>query len=620
MKTKINFNKRDYKVIGITLVAGLFFGWLFFHSSDNNTATEQATEEHVHEKKTIWTCSMHPQIRMDKPGKCPICGMDLIPLKEHAGNGDAISPNEIQMTEAAIKIADIQTMVVQKTYPDKELYLLGKVRPDERNISELTARFGGRIEKLYVNFTGQHVNKGEKLVTIYSPALVTAQKELLEAQEYKQSNPELYKATRNKLKLWDLTDSQIDDIEQKGEVQNYFDVLSPITGTVTIRNVSLGDYVKEGSALFRVIDLNKVWIMFEAYESDLPWIRTGDKVTFTIQSLPGKNFNGHVRFIDPLIDPKTRIAQVRVEVQNPGLVLKPEMFANGVVTSSIAGNKKDLMVPKTSVLWTGKRAVVYVKVPDRKQSIFQYREIVLGPSAGEFYVVKAGLTEGEEIAVNGVFKIDAAAQLAGKPSMMNPEGSKMPTGHNHGGMEMEGSPAKDHSVPQEMYIKSKKTGNDKVYTESKKLVISPRFKEQLTAVYHGYLPLKNAFVRSNQNEVVKIAEKVSSALNGVDMELLEGETHMVWMDQLGKLKVSLEKMMQNHDVKAQREAFASFNLTFYHSVKDFGLEGITTYYQYCPMAIDQKGAYWFSEIKEIKNPYFGDAMLQCGETSETLKY
>ena len=142
----------------------------------------------------------------------------------------------------------------------------------------------------------------------------------------------------------------------------------------------------------------------------------------------------------------------------------------------------------------------------------------------------------------------------------------------------------------------------------------------MTAVYHAYLPLKNAFVKSNQNEVAKIAEKVSSALNGVDMELLEGETHMVWMDQLGKLKVSLEKMMQNHDVKAQREAFASFNLTFYHSVKDFGLEGITTYYQYCPMAIDQKGAYWFSEIKEIKNPYFGDAMLQCGETSETLRY
>jgi Cu(I)/Ag(I) efflux system membrane fusion protein len=436
MKTKINFNKRDYKIIGITLFVGLFFGWLFFHGSGNKTVSGKATEEQAQEKKTIWTCSMHTQIRMDHPGKCPICGMDLIPLQENNGSETAISPDEIQMTDAATKIADIQTMIVPKAYPYKEVFLLGKVKPDERNISELTARFGGRIEKLYVNFTGQNVSKGEKLVTIYSPALVTAQKELLEAQEYKQSNPEFYKAARNKLKLWDLTEEQINNIEQKGEAQSYFDVLSPITGTVTMRNVALGDYVKEGSALFQVIDLTRVWIMFEAYESDLPWIKLGDKVDFTIESLPGKNFNGHVSFIDPLIDPKTRIAQVRVEVRNPGLVLKPEMFANGMVTSSIAGNQKDLMIPKTSVLWTGKRAVVYVKVPDREQPTFKYREIVLGPSAGEFYVVKAGLSEGEEIAVNGVFKIDASAQLAGKPSMMNQTDDMASNNNNHNEMGM----------------------------------------------------------------------------------------------------------------------------------------------------------------------------------------
>ncbi len=162
-------------------------------------------------------------------------------------------------------------------------------------------------------------------------------------------------------------------------------------------------------------------------------------------SLPGRNFGGRVSFIDPLIDPKTRIAQVRVEIQNPGLFLKPEMFANGMVTSSIAGSQKDLMVPKTSVLWTGKRAVVYVKVPGREQPTFKYREIVLRPSAGEFYVVKAGLSEREEIAVNGIFKIDAAAQLAGKPSMMNPEGGKVSTGRHHGGMQMD-----KESMPNEM--------------------------------------------------------------------------------------------------------------------------------------------------------------------------
>ncbi len=218
MKIKINLSRRDYRIIVITLIAGLFFGWLFFHGSKSESSNIQTTaKEHGDEKQTIWTCSMHPQIRMDHPGKCPICGMDLIPLQEYTGSDQVSSPDEIRMTEAAMKIADIQTMVVKKAYPDKKVYLLGKVKPDERNIAELTARFGGRIQKLYVNFTGQNVNKGVKLATIYSPALITAQKELLEAQEYRQSNPGFYEAARNKLKLWDLTDEQIDNIEKKAK-------------------------------------------------------------------------------------------------------------------------------------------------------------------------------------------------------------------------------------------------------------------------------------------------------------------------------------------------------------------------------------------------------------------
>jgi Cu(I)/Ag(I) efflux system membrane fusion protein len=432
MKTKLKLNKRDFWIIGITLLAGFFFGWLFFHGSKAENSYIMETAENMNHKETIWTCSMHPQVRMDHPGKCPICGMDLIPLQENSGDESAISPDEIQMTKAAMKIANIQTMVVQKAYAEKEIYLLGKIKPDERNIAELTARFGGRIEKLYINFTGQNVKKGEKLATIYSPALVTAQKELLEAQEYKQTNPDLYKAARNKFKLWDITDEQIEDIEKGGEPQSYFNVLSPITGTVTKRYVTLGDYVKEGNALFQVVDLTGIWIMFEAYESDLPWLKTGDVVNFTIQSVPGENFTGQISFIDPLIDPKTRVARVRVEVPNPGLKLKPDMFVNGIVTSNIDRNKKELMIPKTAVLWTGKRAVVYIKIPGYEQPVFRYREIVLGPSAGDFYIVNDGLIEGEEIAVNGVFKIDAAAQLAGKTSMMNPEGGNVSSGHNHG--------------------------------------------------------------------------------------------------------------------------------------------------------------------------------------------
>ena len=450
MQNIIQNLKENYKIIGSVLVIGIFLGWLFFHPSDEPTYVNQEIEgheghNHDTEESTIWTCSMHPQIKQDKPGQCPICAMDLIPLTSMSAEGDDVNPNEIVMSESAASLADIQTMVVSKGIPQSTVYLQGKVIADERNIAKITARFGGRIEKLFVNFTGQYVRKGEKLATIYSPGLVTAQRELLEAMTFKESRPSLYAAARGKLKLWDLTDKQILAIEEKGEPQFYFNVLSPITGTVTMRHVAVGDYTKEGTTLFKVVDLRKVWVMFDAYESDLPWIKLGDKVDFTIQALPGKNFSARVTYIDPFINGQTRVAKVRVEVPNPKLTLKPEMFTSGILESKITETTSEILVPKSSVLWTGKRAIVYVKVPNRENPSFLYREIVLGPEAGAFFVVVEGLEEGEEIAFNGVFKIDAAAQLIGLPSMMNPEGGKVSTGHNHRNMDM-GEPSGNKDI------------------------------------------------------------------------------------------------------------------------------------------------------------------------------
>ncbi len=423
----MKLNKTNIIIGTVALVLGLGFGWIIFGGSSSSVKTngQAIVEEHDHSNE-IWTCSMHPQIRMDKPGKCPICGMDLIPLEEEKSSEEQSSPDEIKMSASAIALANIETVTVKKGVPEKTVYLLGTVKPDERNISELTARFGGRIEKLYVNFTGQNVRAGEKLATIYSPDLIAAQRELIEAAKYKNTNPAFYKSARTKLKLWDLTDAQIDDLENSGKTQHYFDLLSPITGTVTKRDVAIGDYVKVGSSMFEVINLKKVWVMFDAYENDLPWIQTGDEIDFTIQSLPGKTFKAKVKYIDPIIDPKTRVAKVRVELNNPKLGLKPEMYAAGILKSKMKQTNA-ILIPKSAILWTGKRAVVYVKVPNRSQPTFVYREIVLGPEAGNFYVVTSGLKEGEIIAMNGVFNIDAAAQLAGKPSMMNPKGGKVNT-------------------------------------------------------------------------------------------------------------------------------------------------------------------------------------------------
>jgi len=413
--------KHNWIKYGLLLVFGIFLGWVFFHNPESKITSEN--HQHENAQDTIWTCSMHPQIRMDQPGKCPICGMDLIPLIQ-AGTSQPLDPDAIHLTKEAIALADVLTTKVSRQKPVREVRLYGKVQADERLFQSQVSQLPGRIEKLFVNFTGEQVRKGQKLAEIYSPDLVTAQQELIETVKTKQLQPELYEASKEKLRQWKLTDNQIEFIEKSGTIIYNLDVLSNTSGTVTSRRVSTGDYVSRGTVLFDIADLAHVWILFEAYETDLPFINHGEKMKFTIQGVPGINFSGNIVYIDPVIDPVTRIARIRVEASNIGGKLKPEMFATGIVLSNLNEYRNNVVIPKSAVLWTGKRSIVYVKDPAAEEPVFKLREIGLGPMLGDSYVVTDGLIEGEEIVSNGAFSVDAAAQLEGKPSMMNPEGSK----------------------------------------------------------------------------------------------------------------------------------------------------------------------------------------------------
>jgi Cu(I)/Ag(I) efflux system membrane fusion protein len=416
---KIFSNK--YVRYGLFVTGGIFVGWLFFHYP-HKTEEKQLSTEQVSDA-TTWTCAMHPQIRMDKPGKCPICGMDLIPLS-HSGAAD-IDPDAIRLTKEAAQLASVQTSIVTHEKPVKEVRLYGKVQADERSIQSQTSHMPGRIEKLLVNFTGETVNKGQPLAIIYSPELVTAQQELLEAAKTRQAQPEIYEAAKDKLRQWKLSDSQIANIESSSKVKENFEILSNTNGVVIARRVKNGDHVDQGTVLFDVTDLSNVWVMFDAYESDLPFIKTGDRLTFTMQALPGINFTGNIIFIDPVIDPVTRVAKIRVEINNEPGRLKPEMFAIGIVKANLDQYRNKLVIPSSSVLWTGTRSIVYIKQPGLDEPVFKMREIELGPSLGNSYVVINGLNEGEEIVTNGTFSVDAAAQLEGKPSMMNQQGGKI---------------------------------------------------------------------------------------------------------------------------------------------------------------------------------------------------
>jgi len=428
---KIFSNK--YVRNGLLVFAGLFLGWLFFHSS-GGTKGDQNPSAKV-SKKEIWTCAMHPQIRLDHSGKCPICGMELILLSQY-NSGSKIDSDAVTFSTEAMELANVVTSVVSHQKPVKEVRLYGKIQADERLLQNQVAHVSGRIEKLMVNFTGEPVRQGQLLAMIYSPDLIAAQQELLEAAKSKQTQPEIYQASKEKLMQWMLTDRQISQIERSGRVKMNFEVFSNTSGIVTAKRVATGDHVSEGTVLFEVANLSNVWVLFDAYESDLPFLKVGNAIAFTIQAMPGRSYSANIKFIDPVIDPVNRVAKVRVEVSNSGGKLKPEMFANGIVKANLNEYKDKLVIPRSAVLWTGKRSVVYVKQPGSGTINFKMREIELGPMLGNSYVVESGLNEGEEIVTDGTFSVDAAAQLAGKPSMMNRNEPKAKKTGSMPGMDM----------------------------------------------------------------------------------------------------------------------------------------------------------------------------------------
>lgn len=437
MENKKNIKYKKQLLYTLFAVGGFLIGWLFFggRSSSPNIAergavTLDSLATAIHNDKEEYTCSMHPQIRQDHPGDCPICGMDLIPVKLHTSHPtDSVPAGAVQMSAEAAALADVQTTIVSRERPVKQVRLYGRIVPDERLMQAQTAYVGGRIERLDVQFTGASVGVGQTLASIYSPALYSAQQELVQA--IKMNQPQLIAAAKEKLLLWNITESQIKAVEASGKSSPNLDIKSNTAGVVLSKLVSQGDYVNQGQVLFTIADLSRVWAVFDAFETDLPFLAKGDMVKFTLTAFPGKEFMGRISFVDPVIDSNTRTARVRVEMSNGDRQLKPEMYAMATVDAPLRGYNNEIVVPQTAVLWTGRRSLVYVKDPNIEIPTFMMREVELGPSLGNSYVVMSGLQDGEEIVTDGVFAIDASAQLGGQKSMMNDVATKAGGGHHH---------------------------------------------------------------------------------------------------------------------------------------------------------------------------------------------
>lgn len=419
------------------------------HAADADH-TEHAEHDHAAApaEETVWTCSMHPQIQLPEEGQCPICFMDLIPLVKGGDEEEQISLRQIGLSATARKLAQVTLAPVERRSVAAETRMVGKVEYDQTRMGAITAWTGGRIDKLYVDAEGDIVKRGRAMASIYSPELLTAQAELIEAEKTLQSLGDssfklvrdtaerTKKAAMEKLRLLGLSKGQIEGMLEKGEARDHVTLYAPMGGVVIEKMVVEGEYVTTGMPIYKIADLSKVWVVLGAYESDLPWIEEGGKVSFTVESMPGRVFTGKVIFIDQVLDEKTRTVDVRLEADNPGFRLKPGMLVKAVQRRNGDTEEQEdmpLVIPASAPLITGKRAVVYVAVPD-KEGVYEGREIVLGPRAGDSYVVKEGLSQGDMVVVKGNFKIDSALQIMAKPSMMNPSVGAVPAqGHgDHG--------------------------------------------------------------------------------------------------------------------------------------------------------------------------------------------
>jgi Cu(I)/Ag(I) efflux system membrane fusion protein len=370
----------------------------------------EAHVEHAHDGEVAYyTCSMHPSVKSDEPGTCPICSMDLVPVtREELDTGVIFVDAQRRQT------IGVRTAPVRRQPISVHIRAVGKIVYDETRLAEVTVKYKGWIGKLYADTTGERVREGEPLFTLYSPELYAAQEELLTALASQSaaratSVPDradyLVDAARKKLRLWDIEDEQVKRIAESGEPLEYIPVLSPVAGHVIEKNIVEGSSVEPGETLYRIAGLDKVWVEAEVYESELPLVDVGQEAEVTLPYLPGRSFRGRVSFVYPYLEGESRTGRVRIELPNPGLELKPGMYANVDLGKELG---ERLVVPEEAVLYAGLRRLVFL---DLGEGRLKPQEIEVGVKSGDFFEVLSGLEEGDVVVTSGNFLVAAESRI-----------------------------------------------------------------------------------------------------------------------------------------------------------------------------------------------------------------
>jgi len=398
-------------------------------------------------KKVRYHCPMHPTYISDRPGECPICGMTLVPIKEEKKAKKELPGIHglatVTLTPEKIQLIGVRTEKVKWLGSEKEIRSVGLVKADETRISTVNTKIEGWVEKLFVDFEGKPVQRGQPMLSIYSPELVSTQQEYLlalRARERLSKSPfpevtaggeRLLEATRQRLLLWDISPAEIAKVEKSGQPLKTLTLYAPVSGFVTKKHVYAGMQVMPGMALYEVADLSPIWVEADIYEYEMEDVKAGQPATLTVNAFPNRQWQGRVAFIYPYLESQTRTLKVRFEFPNPGLALKPGMYANVFLKIPLG---RELVVPFEAVMDTGERRIVFL---DRGQGRFQPREVKLGDKVNlalsnaegeDYYVVKEGLEEGDSVVTSGNFLIDSESRLKAATKAME----AMPE-HKHGG-------------------------------------------------------------------------------------------------------------------------------------------------------------------------------------------
>ncbi|KPL19340.1 MAG: hypothetical protein AMJ92_03370 [candidate division Zixibacteria bacterium SM23_81] len=467
-------SRRDIKYIVLfaTILLLLGLSLVSCQRPETSTQTAQIDESKREEGKDIlyWTCGMHPSVRVMpeeyKKGqtKCPICNMDLVSVSKGEEAPGEEGQVVLKLSPRAQKLASIATSEVTYRPLLKEIRTVGKIDYDERKWAYVASRVPGRIDKLFVDFTGVTVKQGEPLVWFYSPALVSTQEEYLLAletlvkvkgshlQEVIENAESLVKSTEKRLLLWGITENQVKELQEKKEAETHMTIYAPMSGTVIHKTALEGKYVKEGENIYHIADLSYVWMFADIYEEDISWIKLGQEVKITSIAYPGDVFTGTISFVNPYLDEKTRSVKIRVDVPNPDEKLKPGMYVDAFIKAPISDRRGiyytcpmhpevisakpgecpecgmylkkiegDLVlaVPKSAILDVGTRKLVYI---DQSAGRYEAREVKLGPEAElllqeksePFFPVLEGLAEGDKVVARANFLIDSQSQLTGE--------------------------------------------------------------------------------------------------------------------------------------------------------------------------------------------------------------